>query len=282
MSTPACADEAMREQIGFLVLGRLSADEHRAVTAHLAGCAACRDERDQVDGVVAALGMLAVADVRDLVAEFGLPERSAPAGDQLFGAPGAPRPKPVDPPRSKPGPAPARPARDVRRIGEGYLPPRPATGPLARGPHTHRPSRTRRRRTVTVSALAGVAVLVLSTVLLLNPWTAGEHLGPVVAVAVAKDESSGVDVSATVYDEDGRASVRLTAEGLGLGVYQLYAVPRSGSDLLLGRLSGAAGKNTFAGDIPVPAADLWYFSVRQVDGPLMIVATLTQGSTAPR
>src|SRR6185312_5367549 len=122
MTSAPCDDEAMRSLVGFLVLGRLSAGEHAAVTAHLRSCPPCREERDQVDGVVALLGRLSVADVQSLAAEFGAPEPvgAAAGADQLFGAPGAPRAV-----AAPPGPALVTPAlvtkvepRVVRRFGD--------------------------------------------------------------------------------------------------------------------------------------------------------------------
>jgi hypothetical protein len=129
-----------------------------------------------------------------------------------------------------------------------------------------------------LTGLAGVVALAVSSMLLLNPWTAADTLGPVVAVAATRDVISGVDVSATVHDDDDQLSVRLTASGLGPGGYQLYAVTDGGEDLLLGLLSGAPGKNTYAGDVAIPAGDLWYFSLEQVDGPLIIPVTVTRGA----
>ncbi|MEV7629475.1 zf-HC2 domain-containing protein [Actinoplanes sp. NPDC089786] len=282
--SPTCDDEAMRSLIGFLALDRLSAEERVAVTAHLESCASCRGERDEVDQVVSVLGMLSVADVSALLSEYAMPEAATPAPvtDQLFGAPGAPRPAPrAGDPADRPRVVPhvdraSRKRAQPLTIGEGTLRPRPATGPLARGPHTHRPARTRRRPTVVVGVLTAGVALALSTVLLLNPWTSSDRLGPVVAVAATKDGTSGVDISATLYAEEGGLSVRLAADGLGLGVYQLYAVTRDGEDLLLGRLTGAQGENSYAGDIPVPIDDLSSFSLRQVDGPLSVSVAVTR------
>ena len=92
MSAPTCDDGTMRTLVGFLVLGRLSEVEHRTVTRHLETCARCRAERAEIDRVVSVLGLLSVADVRALVADFGAEMPVAgPVADQLFGAPGAPR-----------------------------------------------------------------------------------------------------------------------------------------------------------------------------------------------
>jgi anti-sigma factor RsiW len=246
MTAPTCDNETMRSLVGFLVLGRLTAEERAAVTEHLRACPACRAERDEVDTVVSVLGLLTEDDVRELVSEYGVTAPAATRNDQLFGAPGAPR--------------------VVRTVGE---PARP--GAIPRKPR-------RRLRTGTVLAAAGVAALTLSTVLLLGPWGASNGLGPVVAVAATRDNGSGVDMSATVYAEDGRVSVRLSANNLPPGAYQLYAVTVEGEDLLLGRLTGEPGKGTYAGTIPVPVGRLMSFQLRQIDGALLVSADVTKGS----
>ncbi|GAB7052331.1 zf-HC2 domain-containing protein [Catenuloplanes indicus] len=500
MSASTCDDGTARSLVGFLVLGRLTEAEHGRVTAHLETCASCRLERDQLEKVVAVLRMLGDDEAGALVDEFGLDGPGTAADDQLFGAPGAPRPflptsllpvsaipisgipisgipisgipisgipvSPAEPPlppvravarppagsqahravarppaesqanpavfrapdespdphgpagsqatrrptesqamraltgdaapgfrpdpaASQPnrvGPAASQPNRvgpaasganrtnpaasqpnrldpaasqgarpdpatsqahrldpaispanranrtdganradapnrskgadranpadsqasrleaavrpatgELRpvarigpvpaidraqlRLGEGYLPPRPATGPLARGPHSHRRQRSRRRTRVLV--VAGVLVAAVGTSLLIRPLLT-EDAPPVVAVASIDDDVSGVAVSAVLYEEDGRVSVRLTADGLTPGTaYELYAVQDDGTDLLLGGLTGDPDGGTFTGDLPLPVDQLWYFSVREVDGALTVSANVVEGSPAP-
>jgi hypothetical protein len=302
MTVAVCADGRMRTLVGFLALDRVSDAERETVTAHLDDCDACRTERAEVDRIVTILGRLSPADVRDLVAEFGagpgsVPGRVATPGDQLFGAPGAPRPAPVaTPPRSVPAPErkPAAPPVVAEKpvaptpvlsqpriaVGEGYLPPRPATGPLARGPHSHR--RARRKRLRIAVGLSGALVVALGAVFVIRPWDAAGGLGPVIAVAASGDAGSGVQINAVIYDDGGQASVRLTAEGLDPAVnYQLFAVTGDGEDLLLGQLTGEPGGGAYAGEIALPVNDLWSFSVRQVDGTIMISAEVVMGSPSP-
>ncbi|MFI5838785.1 zf-HC2 domain-containing protein [Catenuloplanes sp. NPDC051500] len=371
MNASHCGDGTMRSLVGFLVLGRLSEAERAAVLLHLESCESCRTERDEIQRVVSVLGLLSVADVHELIAEFGVEAGGTAAEDQLFGAPGDSRPvlpasllpvsaipvsampvsaMPVSampisavptspaepdsqvvvgrapigtpPPRALPAPQPAtppvpvpspptasqamvaRPAgnapaevgelRPVARIGpaptvdrqklrmaEGYLPPRPTTGPLARGPHSHRKALSRRRRTAAAVGLTGVVVVALGVTLLLAPWGGAEGT-PLVAVASMDDDVSGISMSALLYEDDSTVSVRLTADGLAPGTaYELYAVKNNGEDMLLGRLTGDPGGGTFAGDIALPVDDLWYFSVREVDGGLSVSANVVKGSTLP-
>ncbi|WP_033341701.1 anti-sigma factor [Catenuloplanes japonicus] len=302
MTVATCADGRMRTLVGFLALDRVSDAERETVAAHLEACDACRVERDEVERIVAILARLSPADVRELVAEFGTGPGGAPGhvttpGDQLFGAPGAPRPALVaTPPRSVPGPektvpAPAKPVvpapapvavipQPKVAVGEGYLPPRPATGPLARGPHSHR--RARRKRLRIAVGLSGALVVALGTVFAIRPWDTADGLGPVIAVADSGDDLSGVQMNAIIYDDGGQAGVHLTAGGLDPAVdYQLFAVTGDGEDLLLGRLTGAPGGGTYTGEIALPVDDLWSFSVRKVDGTIMISADVVMGSPSP-
>ncbi|SDT66559.1 zf-HC2 domain-containing protein [Actinoplanes derwentensis] len=338
MSAPTCDDSTMRTLVGFLVLGRLSEVEHRTVSQHLTTCERCRVERAEIDRLVSVLGMLPVADVRALVADFGVEVPvTGPVPGQLFGAPGAPRgtqgaprgvqgaprgvpgsprvapiaaPRPVPPPVvvSRPaaaplppplpvaspspavgelrpvariGPVPAADRRGVR-LGEGYLPPRPVTGPLSRGPHSHRRSASRRPRARAVVGMTTVLAAVVTAALLIMPGLSAETPGPVVAVASTSDGVSGVEMSAVLYEDDGRVSVRLSATGLAPDVaYQLHAVTDEGEDLLLGQLTGGTGGGTFTGDIASSVDDLWYFSIQEIDGGLMVSANVVLGSPGP-
>ncbi|GAB7042446.1 MULTISPECIES: zf-HC2 domain-containing protein [Catenuloplanes] len=205
--------------------------------------------------------------------------RTDPAGSQASRLEAAVRPATGElRPVARIGPVPAI-DRAQLRLGEGYLPPRPTTGPLARGPHSHRRARSRRRTRVLV--VAGVLVVAVGTALLIRPLLT-EDPPPVVAVASIDDEVSGVSVSAVLYEEDGRVSVRLTADGLVAGTaYELYVVQDDGTDLLLGALSGDPGGGTFTGDLPLPADQLWYFSVREVGGALTVSANVVEGSPTP-
>ena len=178
------------------------------------------------------------------------------------------------------GPAPVI-DRQRLRLAEGYLPPRPTTGPLARGPHSHRKQRSRRRAVAAVG-LTGVLAAALGTTLLVRAWSGTSGPGPVVAMASTEDDTSGVGMSAVLYEADGHVSVRLTADGLTPGaIYQLYAVNDDGEDMLLGQLTGDPGGATYSGDIELPVDDLWYFSVREVDGALSVSANVVKGSPTP-
>ncbi|MFG2051443.1 zf-HC2 domain-containing protein [Micromonospora sp. NPDC048935] len=309
MVTSTCVDATMRTSVGMLVLGLLSEVERRDVATHLDHCASCRAEREEIDHTVDTLGLLGAAHVRRLIADFGAvpagPDRTPP-GDHLFGAPGA------APARERPARAEApvvivrethavprlgvpddvhpvnqaRPATATDRYragpGEGFLPPRPATGPLSRGPHSHRRPRSRRRRIGGVVGVTGLLAVALSTTLLIEPWKATDSPGPVVAVAATDDGVSGVEFSAVLYDDDGQVNLRVSTDGLAPDAsYQLWALTTAGEELLLGRLNGTPGRGGYAGDVAVSVDDLSQLSVRQVDGGVLVTAEVVKGSPRP-
>ncbi|MGC4879751.1 zf-HC2 domain-containing protein [Micromonospora sp. DT43] len=301
MSTFTCPDASIRTSVGLYVLGRLSERERGVVVAHLRECTTCRAERAEIGDAVASLGLLTEGDVRDLVADFGAGTPGAARGvpgDHLFGAPGA------GPARARPVRAEPRPAGSARtpvpgdslpviRIhqvsttferqrngpGEGFLPPRPTTGPLSRGPHSHRRPRSRRRRAGAAVGLTGLLALALSTALLLEPFSGADSPGPAVAMATTEDAASGVELSAVLYDDDGQVTMRVSTDGLAPGAsYQLWAVTREGEELLLGGLNGEPGGGTYAGDVAVSVDDLSQLSVRQVEGGVLVTADVIKGS----
>ncbi|MEV7986821.1 hypothetical protein [Micromonospora sp. NPDC085948] len=309
MTTSTCDDAAMRTNVCLLVLGRLSGAEETAVSAHLRRCATCRAEREEIDHTVGTLRLLSDTHVRRLVADFGAgpadPGR-APPGDHLFGAPGAALARdlparavtpvgsvrethaaPRFPVPDEVGPvARARPATIDDRYragpGEGFLPPRPATGPLSRGPHSHRRPRSPRRRVGGMVGVTGLLAVALSTALLIEPWNAADSPGPVVAVATTEDGTGGVEFSAVLYDDDGQVNLRVTTDGLAPETsYQLWALTRAGEELLLGRLNGKTGRGAYAGGVAVSVDDLSQLSVRQVDGGVLVTADVIKGSPRP-
>ncbi|MEU7588477.1 zf-HC2 domain-containing protein [Micromonospora sp. NPDC049230] len=309
MATSTCVDATMRTSVCMLVLGLLSELERHDVATHLDSCASCRAEREEIGHTVDTLGLLSATHVRRLIADFGAgpaePDRTPP-GDRLFGAPGAPPARDL-PARTEAPVGIVRETRAVSRLGvpddvrpvtqarpatvsdrhragpgEGFLPPRPATGPLSRGPHSHRRPRSRRRRLGGVVGVSGLLAVALSTTLLVEPWHATDSPGPVVAVATTDDGASGVEFSAVLYDDDGQVNLRVSTDGLAPDAsYQLWALTTAGEELLLGRLNGTPGRGGYAGDVAVSVDDLSQLSVRHVDGGVLVTAEVIKGSPRP-
>jgi anti-sigma-K factor RskA len=73
MSQHEGGDEHVEPGLGLYVLGALSVAESIEIEEHLARCASCRAERDQLAEVTALLALLTDEDVRALVDEFDGP-----------------------------------------------------------------------------------------------------------------------------------------------------------------------------------------------------------------
>jgi anti-sigma factor RsiW len=69
MSQPEARDD-FQLQLGLFVVGALPLDEHLAVEDHLAQCAACRAECDELSEVPALLSLLSDDGIRTLTDEF--------------------------------------------------------------------------------------------------------------------------------------------------------------------------------------------------------------------
>lgn len=294
----------MRTMVGFLVLDRLSDSERSTVEFHLDSCQSCRTERDAADRVVAALSLLTPEDARALIDEFAVDPAAAPSTavmtDHLFTAPGA---EPAVPTQATAAPSPAvtpdgrRPRRSPAvdraedrkphgadrhrspRVAVGFLPPRPTTGPLSRGPHTHRSRRS--RRTVRAALAAIGMAIVIGAGFLFVPTDSIRHPAPspVVAVASTQDVLSGIQLTAVIYGGEEGARVRLTVTGLGIYTpCQLFAVTTGDVELALGELTGGDDIAQYVGIVTIPVDRLRSFSVRQLDGTVVVEADVVHGS----
>ncbi|MET8524151.1 hypothetical protein [Micromonospora sp. NPDC005172] len=156
---------------------------------------------------------------------------------------------------------------------DGYLPPRPATGPLSRGPHSHR--RPRRR-----SARFPVSLVLLTVTLtagaVLAPWPPADGRAPIVATAASGDTAQ-VDLRAVLRGGGDSVRVELTVAGLAPGTtYQVYAGTVHGDLELLGELPGDAGPADWSGVAKVPVDDLAYLSVWEVGGQVVAAANVVE------
>lgn len=170
------------------------------------------------------------------------------------------------------------PARRPAPRHEGYLPPRPATGPLSIGPHSHRrPRRWSPRRAVSLVILT-VALTAGAT---LYPWSQTDTPGPIVATAVSGDTAE-VTLRAVLRGEADGLGVELTVGGLTPGAsYQVYAATVDDDLSLLGQFTGGAGPVRWSGASGVPVDDLVHLSVRDAGGRGLVTATVVRGSQAP-
>ncbi|WP_433534235.1 hypothetical protein ACQPZK_18800 [Micromonospora sp. CA-249363] len=172
--------------------------------------------------------------------------------------------------------APALPYAPVAAIAsrpDGYLPPRPTTGPLSRGPHSHR--RPRRR-----SARFPVSLVLLTVTLtagaVLAPWPPADGRAPVVATAASGDTAQ-VDLRAVLRGGGDSVRAELTVAGLAPGAtYQVYVGTVHGDLELLGELPGVAGPADWSGVATVPIDDLAYLSVWEVGGQVVAAANVVK------
>jgi anti-sigma factor RsiW len=73
--TDSTSDPHVRFSLGLYLLGSLPQQERESVERHLASCADCRTESDQLGEVVAALALLSEEEGREVVEEFGVPPK---------------------------------------------------------------------------------------------------------------------------------------------------------------------------------------------------------------
>ncbi|MDG4809475.1 hypothetical protein O7634_22235 [Micromonospora sp. WMMD1120] len=292
-----CEDAIMRAKVGLLTIGRVSDTERTEVARHLTDCPSCRSEREDIARVVDLLDVLRSAP--------GTVLRELPAGPspavvaplllrptaQQFGVPGAaarapsyPRVLAALPPAVAARPVPAviaaRPAAPVSRPSSlTSLPPRPATGRLSVGPHSHRRPRRWSPGIAVSSALLVVAVAAGTTVL--YRASQADPPGPIVATAASSD-ASGVDLRAVVRGETDGVGVELTVGGLVRGSsYQVYAATVDDDLRLLGEITGGAGAVRWSGPADLPVDDLAYLSVSEANGAVVAMATVVRDASAP-
>ncbi|MFY1635519.1 zf-HC2 domain-containing protein [Solwaraspora sp. WMMB335] len=272
MDDAACRDPDLRALLGFYVIGKLDDGELTAVERHLAGCPACRAARDEVGLVVPALRLLGETDVRDLVAEFGVPTaagtvRAPRQGvDQLA----------VDE-LDTDHPDGGQSAADRPAVADGPGGGRPAARSDRRSAPPGRPGATKRRQRRWQLSIGGLLVLVLAGALAMVVVQWPESVAPQPAGIIASgDSSAGATITVEI---DGR-TVRATLYGLRDGVrYELYAVTGDGKTYRVAELTGTPDAQDVDGLLPVPADAVMFFSVRQADGAVVVTAEV--GGTDP-
>jgi hypothetical protein len=246
MSQPGSCDEHFRHSLGLFTLGALPLDEHLAVEVHLAQCAACRRECDELSDVPALLSLLSEEDIRALAVEFAPVERSG--GSVCAGPP-------------------------LVAAGNGgrRAEPRAGRGRGGRGRLAGSPSSTGRGR-----LLVAAITITLSVGVGIGAWlqaSDGATTVPTTLSAVATDRVTGASVSIVVTGRDKGSHIEAVLSGLRTGVqYQLFAVTVHGRTVVVTRWLGADGRTTVAGDLDVAPQDLAFFTVAQIDGAVVVSA----------
>lgn len=286
----------MRARVSLLTIGRVSDTERTEVARHLTACQSCRSERDDIARVVDLLDVLRSAPgtlLREIPApvstavavppllrppaqQFGVPAVAAPARAQSYPLAVAAVPS-TEPARSIPVAVVARPV--ARPASLTTLPPRPATGRLSIGPHSHRRPR-RWSPAVAASSILLLAAVSAGTTVLFRAAQA-DLPGPIVATAASRD-AAGVDLRAVVRGGTNDVGVELTVGGLVRDTsYQVYAATVDDELRLLGEITGGAGPVHWSGAADVPVDDLAYLSVSESGGAVVAMATVVHGSPGP-
>lgn len=259
MNDAVCHDPYQRLLLGLYAIGKLDDGERVALERHLSDCSVCRTDRDQVAPVVPALRLLSDTDIRELIEEF-TPAVREPATTLLDPVHHAEMASVDDSSRPSMAGATTAVAAAVRPAAR---PPRWADESVA-GPDRSGPRR--RRRQVSVAALVVVMVAGVATAIAVRR---PDPVPPASVSAVASgDNATGIAISVTVAGQSAQA----TLTGLHDGVrYELHVVTADGQTFRLAELTGGAGVQHAASDLPVPMGDIVSFSLRQVDGAVVVV-----------
>jgi hypothetical protein len=274
MSQPGSRDGHVQLRLGVFVLGALPLDEHLAVEEHLAQCALCRAECDELSEVPAFLSLLSEEDVRLLADEFAPLERET-------------APVPADPPFAAAGPStgsvrqtpPTIAPRGAKRAGLG--PVRPAG--VGRGVP---------RRVAASLSYGGRGRLLVAGIMItlvvgvgIGTWlqaSGGATAVPTTLAAAATDRVTGASVSVVVTGRDSGAHVEATLRGLRSGVdYQLLALTVRGETEVVTRWMGSDGQTTVVAELAIVPRDLASFTVTQMDGAAVVSVRVTSDTPTP-
>lgn len=247
MTNPPAGQDHVQLQLGLYVLGALSSSERAVVEEHLANCAPCRTECAELSEIPALLSLLTREDVRSIADQF------------------PPRLLDADRPASRP------PNQDTD--------PRPPIRPAPAG-NRGQPAKALRPRRARQGLLVVLATLALALVV-------GVGIGlrlassPAAITLAGSDTNAvtGVTMSITVVGLADASRVTATAKGLNPGVlYQLYAVDSRGQTLIVASWTAQDEPYTYAGDLRVPAGDLAFFTLTDLNGQVVITVKVAKSS----
>ena len=68
-----CADDGVRQLLGFYVLGRLGPADQERTSRHVSECPRCAGESADLRGVTVVLDMLSAAEVAEIIAADAAP-----------------------------------------------------------------------------------------------------------------------------------------------------------------------------------------------------------------
>jgi hypothetical protein len=253
----SCA--AWRGEIGTEVVGALDPQTSRQLARHLASCADCRAEYDELLPVRHWLGMLSSADAS--AAAAGTPAgAAAPWPSRLPERAGAP--PPAD---ARPGPPP-EPAPPAEWVGSSQPSARSVPGRRRYGSSRppagqRRLARARRRVLGAAAAVAGAAAA--AAVILLSGGPAASFHGT--------DQATGVHGQARLHATATGTRISLTVAGLRQGERcTLVAVTARGSAVAGTWYAAKGGSAAITGWSAFPSGELTWLRVESAGGRLLL------------
>ncbi|ROO63210.1 hypothetical protein EDC02_5230 [Micromonospora sp. Llam0] len=255
MADDRCGEPQLREALGLFYAGALPDDEMSTVAGHLATCAGCLAESDELGEAAMMLALLSSADRDDLVAEFGLPDAgtSAPVG---------------------------LPDAGTSRVGGTDI---AGTRPRPHGPVRPRRVRRRPRRLALAGAGLAVVLFMLAAVTVGQPMLA-RLIGadpPTTLVADAANESTGATLSVTVTASGADVELYATVTGLTAGEpYRFYVTDIGGRSWELVTFTGVGRLQQVDTACPVPIDGIARFSITARDGSLVVAASTRPDPTS--
>jgi Putative zinc-finger len=275
MTQPPNADEHVQLQLGLYVLGALTPEEHIAVDEHLARCAQCSAESEELAEVPPFLALITADDVDELTREprpptpfRGRPVRTVPArataatrapvtGDPALDGPAGPNGEPDR------GTGPGRPARPTNRPST----PTPAGRPGRRS----RGAGSRSRLVLSAIAVALVVGVAIGV------WLRSSDPVPITLAGSDTNTVTGVSMSVTVVGHGDQSHVDASVRGLRSGgQYQLYAVDSHGQTSVVARWVAGVPPYAYSGDLQVSTDDLAFFTVTQSDGAVVVTVRVAR------
>jgi hypothetical protein len=109
-------------------------------------------------------------------------------------------------------------------------------------------------------------------------WQPDQTQPAPVSIVASGDNATGIAISVAVAGQGAKATLTGLRESVR---YELYVVAADGQTFRLAELTGGSGVQQAGGELPVPAADVAFFSLRQADGTVVVTAAVPQPDPAP-
>jgi anti-sigma factor RsiW len=242
---PVGNDEHPQLEFGLYVLGALPADEERRLERHLATCAACQAECDDLGEAVVLVSLLSPDDVGSI--------------NQLSARPAPQRP---------------RAARHRRAVG------RSAGGPGRSAPlmreHGARRRPTRRTR---VAVAAAVVMTAIGAGIGFGMWLQSSRDPDILVATVsatATNDATGATAAVEVRPaQDGGYELQAVIVGLPPGgAFQLAATTHDGRTEVILRGVAVGGPQTVMSAIRLSPEEIAFVTVAQMDGAVVVSVQL--------